>query len=71
LKIDSVVTIKSYLLIVKTLKTELKKLKQELHHKLMERHPELVTKVSSVKGWDFQLADVTMSSPTLAIPPQA
>lgn len=50
LKIDSAITLKSYQQIVKTLKAELKKLKGELHLKLLQWHPELVKQVSSVKG---------------------
>lgn len=50
LKIDAAVTSKSYQQIIKTLKAELKKRKGELHQKLLQWHPQLVKKVSSVKG---------------------
>ena len=50
LKIDSALTVKSYQHIVKMLKAELKKLKDELDVKLLLWHPQLVKQVSSVKG---------------------
>jgi transposase len=50
LKIDSAATVKSYQIIVKTIKAELAKLKLELDEKLMLWHPDLVEQVSSVKG---------------------
>jgi transposase len=50
LKIDSAATVKSYQIIVKTIKAELAKLKIELDEKLMLWHPDLVEQVSSVKG---------------------
>lgn len=50
LKIDSVVAVKTYQLIIKTLKNELKKLQTELDKKLLEWQPDLMQQVKSVKG---------------------
>ena len=50
LKIDSVVAVKTYQQIVKTLKNELKKLQTELDKKLIAWQPDLIEKVKSVKG---------------------
>lgn len=50
LKIDSAVAVKTYQLIIKTLKNELQKLQVELDQKLMKWQPDLVTQVKSVKG---------------------
>lgn len=50
LKIDSVVAIKTYQQIVKTLKSEMKKIQAELDKKLIEWQPDLMKQVKSVKG---------------------
>ena len=50
LKGDSTAVRKTYALFIKTLKAELKKLKAELHQKMMRWQPELVKRVRSVKG---------------------
>jgi transposase len=50
LKINNHAVQKSYQTIVKDLRQELKKLEQELEHKLKAWQPELVKQVSSVKG---------------------
>jgi transposase len=50
LKIDAHTTLRCYLQIVKSLKVELKKLKDELDIKLLNWYPELVKQVKSVKG---------------------
>ena len=50
LKTDNGVVVKTYKAIIKTLKAELKKLELELNAKLQAWQPDLVEKVSSVKG---------------------